>query len=80
MICYYAYSVASFTEEGTRQPLFMHKSKQTPQCSDQKTVATILRCFAGLVKSNSVLMTDILADENRLNIDFIIQQNSGMVE
>ena len=51
----------------------MHKFKQLFECTNRKAVATIVKCFATLTKSNSVLMIDALVEEERRNVVFIVQ-------
>lgn len=54
------------------QFLFLHKLKQLLDCKNRKTIVTIVKCFACLTKSNNVLMTKALIEENRQNLNFIV--------
>ena len=61
------------------QPLFMHKLKAVLKSpldtrgADNNAVDTIVRCFAALARSNSVLMADKLTRQERTNLTFTIQ-------
>ena len=51
----------------------MHKLKQLLQCSNQTVIDIIVKCFAAMIISNSVLMTDNLTAENRQHFDVFVR-------
>ena len=51
----------------------MHKFKQLLKCSDKTAVDVIVKCFAAMAISNSVLMTDNLIMKNRQHFDALVR-------
>ena len=51
----------------------MHKFKQLLECSDKTAVDVIVKCFAAMAISNSVLMTDNLIMKNRQHFDAFVR-------